>query len=330
MEYLQKEEKDMNNVLASLIKYPFSGKARSYIKKAYRDYKFSKEKLIMTLVVKNEEDIVEQNIRFHCAMGADGFIVTSHNCTDNTNAILDNLKKEGLVLDVIYQTGEKHQLNVWVNQMIKLATKKYGATWMINADADEFYYSKSLNLKQSIQKCSAGIANVLWVDALFLFPDNRDNFLECPFFVTSPFTQFMAEQLNIYNIPKFKPFIGSQGCTKVIHKTSDHPKAQKGNHTIIIKNKVSIEAADIKLFHYHIKNYKGYENKVKRWKEAIKYKPEGESEHLKKMISLYDKGDLYNDYCDTYNENMRNFLMEYGVVTRDLSVSNFLHYKGII
>ena len=32
-------------------------------------------KLLMTLVVKNEENIVEENIRFHCAMGVDGFIV---------------------------------------------------------------------------------------------------------------------------------------------------------------------------------------------------------------------------------------------------------------
>ena len=36
----------------------------------------SNPKLIMTLLVKNEEDILEENLCFHKAMGVDGFIIT--------------------------------------------------------------------------------------------------------------------------------------------------------------------------------------------------------------------------------------------------------------
>ena len=35
--------------------------------------------LMMTLLVKNEEAMLEQNLQFHKAMGVDGFIVTDNN-----------------------------------------------------------------------------------------------------------------------------------------------------------------------------------------------------------------------------------------------------------
>ena len=307
------------------LNYPFSGQARRRVRERRKQIK-----LIMTLVVKNEEDIIEQNIRFHHAMGVDGFIVTAHNCTDKTNEILERLRDEGLVLHIFYETTPDHKLNVWVARMVELATRKYHTNWMINADADEFYYSKSFNLKESIAKSSAGVANVLWVDSLFLFPDDRADFLNCPYFVTNPFTKFKAQELKIDTDTLFEDFIGSQGCTKVIHKTSGHPKPQKGNHTIIIDNPVVIESADIKLFHFHIQNYKKYEAKVKRWIEPVKYKPAGEGEHLKHMVALYQNGKLRDEYDRKYGTEMREFLIENGVVTRDLSVSDFMRYQGII
>ena len=310
--------------LKHLIKFPISRTSRNYI----RDYQ-SKIKLIMTLVVKDEEDIIEQNIRFHCALGCDGFIVSSHNSTDNTNKILEKLKEEGLVLEIIYRTSPNHQLNVWVNEMVQIAKKKYKADWCINADADEFYYSNSLDLKKSIIKDTAGWANVLIVDSNFLFPDDKKNYLtDSYYFVTKPFQQFEAEQLNLKD-EYYKIFIGSQGCTKVIHSTKGNPRCQKGNHSIKMDKLKMISSTDIRLFHYHIKNYEKYVAKVIKWKESVKYKPAGEGEHLKKMIELYDNGKLFDDYNSLYGEDMRRFLIEQGVVSIDKSVSNFLKFKNI-
>lgn len=312
-------------VLKNLIKYPISRKSRNWLK----DYYKKKFKLIMTLVVKDEEDIIEQNIRFHCAMGCDGFIVSSHNSTDKTNDILEKLKKEGLVLEIIYRTSPNHQLNVWVNEMVQIAKKKYKADWCINADADEFYYSKSLNLKESIMKDGAGWANVLIVDSTFLFPNNKKDFLkDSCYFISNPFQKFEAEQLNLdENI--FKEFIGSQGCTKVIHSTKGNPKCQKGNHSIKMNKLKMISSTDIKLFHYYIKNYDKYVAKALKWKDSVKYKPAGEGEHLKKIVDLYEKGLLFENYNTMYGEKMRQFLIEQGVVSVDKSVSNFLKWKNI-
>lgn len=108
----------------NLVKYPISGKARKYIKQYNELQSANKIKLIMTLVVRNEEDILEKNIRFHSAMGVDGFIVVNHKSTDKTSDILEKLKNENIVLDVLEKNSPNHQHHKWVNEMIKLAQKK--------------------------------------------------------------------------------------------------------------------------------------------------------------------------------------------------------------
>ena len=49
-------------------------------------FKQTKEvKLFMTLLVKNEEGMLEENLQFHKAMGVDGFIITDNNSTDSVS-----------------------------------------------------------------------------------------------------------------------------------------------------------------------------------------------------------------------------------------------------
>lgn len=128
------------------------------------------------------------DIRFHKAMGVDGFIVTNNNSTDDTLEVLSRLKNEGLVLEIIDESDPTYQQEIWVDRMIKIAKKKYHATWVINADADEFYYSKDLNLKESIVKFPR--LNAIKVESMFSFPEDIDNFFENPYFNTNPIKDF--------------------------------------------------------------------------------------------------------------------------------------------
>lgn len=295
---------------------------------AYLNRKKNGIELVMTIVCKNEEKTIEQHIRFHKAMGVDGFIVLNHNSTDNTLPILEKLKAEGIVYEIITMTTPAHEHNVWVDGMVKLARDKYHANWIINADADEFYYSKSLNLKESIRKAIG--ANVIMVDSTFLYPDDREDFLSCPYFVTRPFSNIDVKLLNLNeNDENLIPFIGSQGCTKVIHNTADYIAISMGNHDVNMINKKMLTSSDINLYHYHIKNYNELEAKVFRWLDSAKFMPDGMGTHMKKLIELYQNGNLRKDYDAKYGKKMKNFLMKNGVVTIDPSVANFLQYKGI-
>lgn len=301
----------------------FSRTARKKYRKARRE----NFKLIMTLVVKNEEDILETNIRFHHAMGVDGFIVSSHNSTDRTNDILERLQKEGLVLAIIHRTGVEHKHAIWVDEMIRLA-KKFGAEWVINADADEFYYSNHLDLKKSILESEG--ANVLWVDSIFLFPEDREDYLNSTFFESRRLKIFEAEDLGIYDGPVFSSLTAFPACPKVIHKASGYKKISDGNHDVRMHFRVKCHSADIRLYHYHIRNYTGWGKKIRNWEKSIFLLPDGQGEHMKNMVRIYQEGRLREEFEKLYGPEVRDFLIEQGVVTIDPSVPNFLRYKGLL
>ncbi len=285
-------------------------------------------KLALTLVCKNEESIIEENIKFHKAMGVDNIIVLNHNSTDNTLKILERLKEEGFVDEIITKTCPQHEHNIWVQEMVTLAREKYKAAWVINADADEFYFSKSLNLKKSIQ--AANDANVIKCYLTDLYPDDRDDFLSCPYFITRLFYKHELGMLNFENADNIVKEFTYTKTPKVINKTEGIKKMYAGNHAIDMENQKEIETSDITLYHFNIRNYKQFETRIKRWLEAINYMPGMMGIHMKQQIEIYKAGKLKEHYYSKYNEEKRKHLMENGIVTMDTSLSHFLKYKGII
>jgi len=51
-------------------------------------------RISMTLIVKDEEDVIEDNIKFHSKMGVDSFVILDNGSSDNTYEILNELKKK--------------------------------------------------------------------------------------------------------------------------------------------------------------------------------------------------------------------------------------------
>jgi hypothetical protein len=103
----------------------------------------------MTLLVRDEEDVLEANLRFHYAQGVDFVIATDNNSVDRTPAILDRHVAEGR-LRVIRETGDDYQQARWVTRMARLAATDHGADWVINADADEFWWPQDGTLHSTL------------------------------------------------------------------------------------------------------------------------------------------------------------------------------------
>ena len=72
-------------------------------------------RLIMTLLVKNEEELLERNLLFHKAMGVDAFIVTDNNSTDGTCGIIEKYRRKGWVVDVIREAATGYEQKEWVD-----------------------------------------------------------------------------------------------------------------------------------------------------------------------------------------------------------------------
>ena len=64
-------------------------------------------KLVMTLLVKNEVDVVRDNIEFHLRNGVDFIIATDNLSDDGTLEILQEYEKKG-VLYLIQETAQDH------------------------------------------------------------------------------------------------------------------------------------------------------------------------------------------------------------------------------
>ena len=99
-------------------------------------------KLVMTLLVRDEEDIVRYNIDFHLKKGVDFIIATDNGSIDGTKDILREYEERG-VLHLIDEKEQDFQQAAWVNRMGRIAREQYGADILFHCDADEFWLPRS-------------------------------------------------------------------------------------------------------------------------------------------------------------------------------------------
>ena len=95
-------------------------------------------KLVMSLLVRDEADIVDAQIAYHLHAGVDFVVATDNRSEDATPEILERYAHEG-VLHLIREPGDDLRQSEWVTRMARLAGDRLGADWIINADADEFW-----------------------------------------------------------------------------------------------------------------------------------------------------------------------------------------------
>jgi hypothetical protein len=137
-------------------------------------------KLVMTLKVRDEEDVLEDNLRFHHALGVDFFIVTDNGSVDRTPEILARYAAAGLAHVIRDETCELrvHEVH-WGTAMARLAATQYGADWVFHGDADEFWWPVSGTLKQTLAQIPNRYGAVVCPRTEFVGrPGNCDSFVD--------------------------------------------------------------------------------------------------------------------------------------------------------
>ena len=108
-------------------------------------------RLVMTLKVRDEEDIIEDNLRFHRALGVDFFVVMDNGSVDRTPEILARYSDAGLAHVLRDETGDLRGLGAqWYTRMGRMAATEFGADWVIHNDADEFWWPISGTIKDAL------------------------------------------------------------------------------------------------------------------------------------------------------------------------------------
>ena len=77
-------------------------------------------KLVRTLLVRNEADIVDAQIAFHLSAGVDFVIATDNRSDDGTTEILERYERAGF-LRLLREDGDDMRQDEWVTRMARLA-----------------------------------------------------------------------------------------------------------------------------------------------------------------------------------------------------------------
>jgi len=120
-------------------------------------------KLVMTLLVRDEADVVDEQIAFHLDAGVDFVIATDNRSQDGTTEILERYASEGR-LHLIRERGEDLRQSEWVTRMARLAATDFGADWVLNADADEFWWPQGAGFEDLLALVPAryGVVRAAW------------------------------------------------------------------------------------------------------------------------------------------------------------------------
>ena len=134
-------------------------------------------KLVQTLLVRDEADIVDDQLAYHLNAGVDFVIASDHGSTDGTTEILERYAREGHLVRIEVE-GEMRD-GPWRTHMARLAATEYGADWVINTDADEFWMPRGGTLKGVLESVPATHGVVFALSRHFVpRPDDARSFAE--------------------------------------------------------------------------------------------------------------------------------------------------------
>ena len=178
-------------------------------------------RLVMTLLARNEADIIDAQIAFHLNAGVDFVIATDNGSLDGTIKILERYEEAG-VLHLIREAGDDMRQGEWVTRMARSAATDFGADWVINSDADEFWWPRGGSLKNVLDLVPDrfGVIRGCWRHFLPRIHDFAD------------FSERMIVRLCAPALPGDKSTI-YHAHQKVAHRADPDVEIERGNHNAL-------------------------------------------------------------------------------------------------
>jgi hypothetical protein len=189
--------------------------ARSLVRMAKRPFR-RRPRIIMTLLCRDEEDIIGYNIAYHLAQGVDFVIVTDNASRDRTPRLLERFVQRGQ-LHLLRQPELTHQQGKWVSRMARMAAVKFDADWVINNDADESWLAEQGTVLDALEAVPRG-TDCLEVPRVDMLP---------PHGTAERFYESMTVHLG-----SGRAVHGNQ-APKVCHRAYPDIRVAQGNHFVL-------------------------------------------------------------------------------------------------
>lgn len=203
----------------------------------------------MTLLVRDEEDIVRANLDFHLDRGVDFVIATDNRSEDGTVAVLEEYRRRGVV-HLIHEADDDYAQGRWVTRMARLAATDFGADWVINNDADEFWWPLDGDLRSVLQSVPPDVDAVLVPRYNFVVPAEAAD---------GPFQRRMTVR---YAMP-FDPIKQGPIQPKMAHRAHADASVLQGNHDVQWPGRGAVaDRVAIEILHFPIRTLAQFENKI--------------------------------------------------------------------
>jgi hypothetical protein len=212
----------------------------------------------MTLVVRDEADVVEAQIAFHLAAGVDFVVATDHASSDGTTEVLERYAARG-ALRLLRETGSVFRQSEWVTRMARLAATEYEADWVINSDADEFWWPSGGDLKEVLDSIDARHGIVRTFVRPFLPPADDGPFAERMTVRLSP-----SASIDDPASP-FRP------NTRLLHRGTPDVVVGTGNASVTSTALVALGGwAPVEVLHFPIRSFSHFERKFLAHAETVR------------------------------------------------------------
>ena len=241
--------------------------------------------LVMTLLARDEADVVESWLAYHLNAGADFVVATDNRSVDGTTDVLERYANEGHV-HLIRENGEDLRQDEWVTRMARMAATDFGADWVINSDADEFWWPRGASLAHVLD----GIPPRYGTVGAFL-----RTFAPRPF-EDGPFAERLTVRFSALapiNDPGslFKPI------RKVIHRGHPEIRLTRGNHAVLDNPFAPLRGwFPIEVFHFPLRSLVQCEHKARLQGNAWKHIDRTPTAYHAQMFDALASGTIADYY----------------------------------
>jgi len=217
-------------------------------------------RLVMTLLCRDEADIIASTIRFHLDRGVDHLIVTDNGSVDGSREIVAGFLGSGRV-SLLDEPTHNHDQAAWVSRMAEIAYCKHSADWLIHGDADEFWWPQCGDLKIALEMISDSTEVVRVMRSNFLPPETESDTAD-------------GEAFHVHQCIRERRSCNALGYplpAKVCHRAGPQLQITDGNHRVL-RGGNTLDARDcntIEILHFPIRSYRQFERKIKHGAQAL-------------------------------------------------------------
>ncbi len=221
-------------------------------------------RIVMTLLVRNEADIIRDVFLYHLKVGVDHFVVTDNGSTDGTVEIIEEFVRVG-VADLIHEGAQNYAQSEWVTRMALFARNQRGAGWIVNSDADEFWHHSAGSLKFAVYNRDESILRLYRRNMLPELDEDASRVSPLRLMTTAvvaPVGPGSPDDMDRYMLWQLAP--------KMICAALNLQAVAQGNHDAEFSGPKTVhDLSETIIYHYPVRSFSQFEEKVIQGGEAL-------------------------------------------------------------